>query len=129
MAPSESYRFRPNNRLSDAASYGRVFKGARRSRDKWFTVLYRSRGRGPARLGLAISKKHCRQASNRNRIKRIVRESFRVTQAALEGIDVVVLNQPAAAHATNVELFDSLARHWERCGSQRQKTDNKKSDG
>ena len=68
-----------------------------------------------ARLGLAISKKHCRQATDRNRIKRIVRESFRQHQAELAGLDIVVINQPAAKGAANRQLFDSLSTHWQRC--------------
>ena len=73
-----------------------------------------------ARLGLAISKKNCRQATGRNRIKRIVRESFRQHQAELAGLDVVVINQPASRSAANPELFGSLAGHWERCRARAQ---------
>jgi ribonuclease P protein component len=51
----------------------------------------------------------------RRRRGRIVRESFRQHQAALNGIDVVVVNQPAAATASRQQLFDSLAVHWRRC--------------
>ena len=68
-----------------------------------------------ARLGLAVSKKHCRQATGRNRIKRVVRESFRQNQAEIAGLDIVVINQPAAASATNRMLFDSMAAHWRQC--------------
>ena len=68
-----------------------------------------------ARLGLAISKKHCRRATARNRIKRIIRESFREHQAAITGLDIVVINQPAAASADNRQMFNSLAGHWRRC--------------
>jgi ribonuclease P protein component len=71
-----------------------VFEKADRSRDKWFTVLSRDNGGHEARLGLAISKKHCRKSTSRNTIKRIVRESFRQHQQ---------------------QLFDSLAGHWRRC--------------
>lgn len=88
-----------------------------RSRDKWFTVLSRANGGSAARLGLAISKKHCRRATTRNTIKRITRESFRNNQAALAGLDLVVINQPAAAAASRQQLFDSLARHWQRCAA------------
>jgi ribonuclease P protein component len=109
------FRFRRHNRLLDAAAFGRVFEQASRSRDRWFTVLCRGNGGRPARLGLAISKKHCRKATSRNTIKRIVRESFRKHQAELQGIDVVVINQPAATAATRRQLFDSLADHWRRC--------------
>ena len=92
-----------------------MFEKATRSRDKWFTVLCRENDTENARLGLAISKKNCRQATGRNRIKRIVRESFRQHQAEIAGLDVVVINQPAAAAATNRVLFDSMAAHWRRC--------------
>jgi len=113
---SASFRFRRNDRLLNAAAYGRVFKKANRSRDKWFTVLCTKNGGGGARLGLAISKKQCRKATARNRVKRIVRESFRHHQADLGSLDVVVINQSAAATATSRQLFDSLAGHWRRCG-------------
>jgi len=115
MTGSSLYRLQKNNRLLDAAAYGRVFKKAARSSDKWFTVLCRENEREVARLGMAISKKHCRQATGRNRIKRVVRESFRHHQATLAGLDVVVINQPAARTAGNQQLFDSMAGHWQRC--------------
>jgi ribonuclease P protein component len=109
-------RFGRNNRLLNAAAFDHVFKKANRSRDKWFTVLSRENNGGGARLGLAISKNRCRKATARNRIKRIVRESFRHHQAELGSLDVVVINQAAAATATSRQLFDSLAGHWGRCG-------------
>jgi ribonuclease P protein component len=92
-----------------------VFEKAGRSRDKLFTVLYRRNDRNVPRLGLAISKKHCRPATQRNRIKRIIRESFRQHQAALAGLDIVVINQPAARTASNRQIFDSLEVHWRQC--------------
>lgn len=115
LAGSALYRFKKDKRLLDAAAFGRVFKKATRSQDKWFTVLCRDNEQDVARLGLAISKKQCRQATGRNRIKRIVRESFRQHQAALMGLDVVVINQPAAGAAGNQTLFDSLTAHWRHC--------------
>ena len=120
MTSSSSNRFTKNNRLLDAAAFGRVFKKASRSRDKLFTVLARGNEESIARLGLAISKKHCRRATARNRIKRVIRESFREQQALLSGIDVVVINQPAATTASNDEIRVSLDRHWQRCSKAKQ---------
>ncbi len=77
-------------------------------------MLCRENNNDLARLGLAISKKSCRQAAARNRIKRIVRESFRQHQAELAGLDVVVMNQVAASTGDNRQLFASLAKHWQR---------------
>jgi ribonuclease P protein component len=115
MAGSSLYRLQKEKRLLSAAAVSRVFKKATRSRDKWFTVLYRANEKDVARLGLAISKKNCRYATGRNRIKRVVRESFRRHQASLSGLDMVVMNQPAAGAAGNQQLFDSMAGHWRRC--------------
>lgn len=108
-------RFTQRSRLADAASYSRVFKKAQRSRDKMFTVLCRKNEEPEARLGLAIAKKHCRLATDRNRLKRIVRESFRKHKAELAGLDIVVLNRPEAAQADNKLLFKCLEKHWQRC--------------
>jgi ribonuclease P protein component len=82
-----------------------------------FTVLSRGNEMDRARLGLAISKKHCRRATGRNRLKRLVRESFRQHAAELKGLDIVVLGQPGASRADNKEIFSSLAGHWQRTRS------------
>jgi ribonuclease P protein component len=74
-------------------------------------------GSDTGRLGLAISKKHCRLASARTRLKRIVRESFRQHHLTLAGIDVVVLAQSGTAREDNRALFDSLAKHWQKTRS------------
>ncbi len=100
--------------MLDADAYQRVFRKAHRSRDKLFTVLSRENRNQGARLGLAISKKNCRLAVQRNRLKRIVRESFRSHKVALGDLDLVVMCQAAASRASNQKLFDSLAEHWQR---------------
>lgn len=80
-----------------------------------FTILYRPNGTQEPRLGLAIGKKNCRLATQRNRLKRVIRESFRHHRDSLGGIDIVVMNQAAAAGRTNRQLFDSLDKHWRQC--------------
>jgi len=80
-----------------------------------FTILCSDNGRQDARLGLAISRKNCKLAVGRNRLKRLVRESFRQHKNELRGLDVVVLNQPDARHASNQALLASLERHWQQC--------------
>jgi ribonuclease P protein component len=115
LADRPLHRLTRENRLLQPAAFARVFEKAARSRDKWFTVLSRLNDRQVARLGLAISKKHCRHATGRNRIKRVVRESFRRHKAQLAGLDIVVMSQPATKDASNQALFDSLEKHWERC--------------
>jgi ribonuclease P protein component len=106
-----------------------VFRKARRSRDNMFTVLTTDNPGHEARLGMAISKKYCRLASDRNRLKRIIRESFRQHQAELKGLDLVVLNQSGTQHADNKTLFASLAQHWTRSRASHATTQDKQADG
>jgi len=119
------YRLSEDSRLPDTASFDRVFEKAARSRDKWFTVLCRrndceGNDFAAARLGLAISKKQCKKANGRNRLKRIIRESFRHHQAGLAGLDIVVMNKAAATDASNNALVESLETHWQNCSDSRQ---------
>lgn len=100
------------NRLNSAAGFERVFKHAKRSADKFFTVLYCNNDVGYPRLGLAIAKKRVRRAVARNRLKRIIRDSFRHAKSQLLGVDIVIMAREQAECAINRDLFASLEQHW-----------------
>ena len=122
-----SFAFPRSARLLDSGSYNRVFAGARRSADRYFTVLARARAVtdepfsepfGAARLGLAIAKRSAPRAVARNRIKRVIRESFRHARAELPCVDLVVLCRRAAVDADNATLRAALATHWQELGQE-----------
>jgi len=50
----------------------------------------------------------------RNRIKRQIRESFRATQDSLKPLDYVVIARSRAASAENLEISQSMDKHWSR---------------
>jgi ribonuclease P protein component len=102
-------------RLLTAADFRRVFNDPKRSSDRFFTVLAAPRQETvSSRLGLAIAKKHIKLASGRNRVKRLVRETFRSMRQSMVSTDFVVLAKPATGDASNAELVASLNRHFER---------------
>ena len=100
-------------RLLKASQFRRVFQRALRVTDQYFTILARANGQQPPRLGLAISKKQIRRAVDRNRIKRLVRESFRHRQADLQGFDLVVMARSQALARSNAELYAALEALWQ----------------
>lgn len=55
-----------------------------------FVFFYARRPDGPARLGVLISRRHAAHATDRNRIKRCIREAFRHVHPELASIDVLV---------------------------------------
>ena len=84
------------------------------------SLLARGNGLDFPRIGIIVSSRVVRRAVARNRIKRAVRENFRLQQARLGGWDVVVIARPGVAKKTNKELFASLEGHWkklEQCAS------------
>lgn len=66
------------------------------------------------RLGLTVSKRAAKRAVDRNRLKRLARESFRHRSASLPAWDFVVLARRGAAEADNVLLRESLNKHFDR---------------
>lgn len=84
------------------SEYDAVFKQSKKIVTSEFVVLHRVNTFPFARLGLALSKRMIPKAHDRNRVKRIVRESFR--RAKLPGLDVVVLARPGLMQCENLTL-------------------------
>ncbi len=78
-------------RLTSKYQFDRVLKErVVQLRNGPFRVYAASNLEGASRLGLIIGKRFAKRAVDRNRIKRALRESFRMDHDQLEGFDVVV---------------------------------------
>lgn len=93
--------------------FPKVFRNNQRSGDNALLVLARPNHMSSSRLGLAISKKHLPRAVDRNRVKRLIRESFYQQQPFEIPLDVVVMNRSALRHSSNEKIRQSLSRHWQ----------------
>jgi len=106
--------FARSKRLLKPGEFKQVFDHSTRSSDSALTVFGRPNALANARLGLAISKKQLKRAVDRNRIKRLVRESFRQHQLLLAGLDMVVLARRSILDLDNQQILHALERHWQR---------------
>lgn len=112
--PCSGQHFPKSVRLLSGKEYQHVFRDPVRSSDPFFTILACPNARQMPRLGLAIAKKVVAKAVQRNRIKRQVRESFRLNQGSLQGLDIVVLARKGLQDRSNDEIQQSLCKHWEK---------------
>ena len=112
---TEKTTFPRHVRLLSSRDFQAVFRdNTCRSSDRKWTLLVRHNDTGHARLGMAISKRIIKKAVVRNRMKRIVRESFRHHLQQLAGLDVVVMCRDGVIGSTNASLVASLESHWQR---------------
>lgn len=110
--PAPTRRFQPAQRLRHKSEFDRVYRDSRRSTDACFAILTRNSGGSIPRLGLSIAARIIGNAVRRNRIKRLVRESFRQHQHELPAVDIVVNARSGARDADNAVIVRSLEKHW-----------------
>lgn len=105
--------FDKSRRLLNASDYKKVFDNAPyRASHQHLLILSRSNQISKPRLGLVIAKKHIRLAVQRNRIKRILRETFRLQQNNLESLDFVVLARKGLDELDNEQLHKLFNKQW-----------------
>lgn len=84
--------FPKQSRLLSSRDFSPVFdKPDQRLSSRYLLVLARTSDNEQARIGLVVGKRHIRRAVSRNRIKRVLRESFRVMKNDFATIDIVFL--------------------------------------
>ena len=77
-------------RLLASDAFERVFQENERARTDSLLVMVRPNVLGHARLGMVIAKRVLPRAVDRNRVKRCVRETFRLQQRDLPACDFVI---------------------------------------
>ena len=65
---------------------------------------------------MAVGIRAAGNSVNRNRLRRVIRESFRMHRQEMPAVDVLVTARAASAAAPNREIFASLAGLWLKIG-------------
>ncbi len=99
-------KFSAAQRLLRKEGFGRVLK-AENIAYRDFKVFYLRSGQKEARLGIIASKKTLSRAVDRNRVKRIVRETFRQHGIRFRRLDLVVMIRRACVQECG-SLRDNL---------------------
>ncbi|GGJ94935.1 ribonuclease P protein component [Pseudomonas matsuisoli] len=81
---------------------------------KHVLILARDNGLEFSRLGLVIGKKSVKLSVERNRLKRLIRDSFRLNQDDLGNRDIVVVARKGLGDLDNPELHRQFGKIWKR---------------
>jgi len=109
---TRSNRFAKQDRLLSSKEFSNVFSQPIKSADAQYTVLAKANHLSRPRLGVIVSKKNVPTAVQRNRLKRIIRESFRTHKHVIKAFDVVVICKQRSSATVNQTLFKNLKAHW-----------------
>ena len=99
-------------RLRRKSDFDAAYARGRRFGNGFFGVTAFSNDKGWPRLGLAVAVRTAGGGVERNRIRRIIRESFRLHQYELPAVDLIVSARGRARDATGAELRESLSALW-----------------
>ena len=105
-------RFQRAQRLVKPAEFQAAYRSGRRFGNEWLTVAVRPNDQAAARLGLSIAARTVGNAVSRNRLRRLIRDSFRLSQHLLPPADFVIGARTAARLASAPVLRAGLQRLW-----------------
>lgn len=94
------------------AQFKSVFSNPIKASSAEITLLAIPNSEQHPRLGLTVAKRYVKRANQRNRIKRIIRDSFRLNQHDIPHLDIVVLVRNGVMEMENAEINKLIEKLW-----------------
>jgi ribonuclease P protein component len=107
-----NYFFKKKSKLLKSTNFQYVFSNPCNKNTFHINILGRSNLLGHPRLGLSISRKNIKHAYRRNKIKRLIRETFRLLQHRLISMDFVVIAKKNIVYLNNKKIVNILEYIW-----------------
>ena len=94
------------------AQFKSVFSNPIKASSAEITLLAIPNTEQHPRMGLTVAKRFVKRANQRNRIKRVIRDSFRLNQHDIPHLDIVVLVRNGVMEMENSEINKSIEKLW-----------------
>ncbi|MCX8638607.1 MULTISPECIES: ribonuclease P protein component [unclassified Gilliamella] len=109
-----NFTFPRELRLLTPFDFNYVFQESVRAGSPFLTLVARINDLDHPRLGFAIAKKQVKRAHERNRIKRLTKEYFRLHQHQLPNIDFILMAKHSVIELDNKQLVATLDKLCQR---------------
>lgn len=103
--------FTKENRLITEKDFSRVYRDGRRFEGDFFVFNLLDKEEGKPRIGI-VTPKGIGSAVERNRVKRIIRESFRKNKGIFDSYDFIVKPKQEAIDLNNPVLAEKFRRDF-----------------
>lgn len=104
------FRFTKEERIRSSQDFKRVIKYGRRLVSKNYIIFIKENEKGFHRFGIII-KKEIGKATFRNRVKRHLREFFRLNKHRIEGsMDIMVMVKKGISNSKYIEVEEELIK-------------------
>ena len=103
-----SCNFSKNWRLRTTTEFQHVYLGYQYLSGRYYLLYYSNNNFGYPRLGVVASRKSLKKAVMRNRVKRIVKEDFRIQKHQLPSMDMVSIAKFRSGTASKKELRECI---------------------
>ena len=110
-----AYPLKKCHKILKREEYLRIGAEGKKIRSNHFIVIYKTKSEGTCRAGITASKK-VGNAVYRNRVKRLIREFFRLNRENFCPADMVFIAGRNSCHLTYKELRDELMLIFSRRG-------------
>lgn len=94
------------------AEFRRAYSAGARFGDAMFTLNVHPNELDGARLGMSVAARILPRSVDRNRVRRLIRDSFRLHQHTLPPVDIVVGVRVAVKTAQRAQLRAALSKIW-----------------
>ena len=109
----DNYRFKRTSRLLNRPSFQAVFQAKKKRFCGSFVIYSQKNQLNHPRIGIILSKKQVRLACDRNRLRRIIRESFRHHRNSLPNSDFVLVGLNRMQQLTSKEIVLCIEKQWQ----------------
>ena len=101
--------------MAEKLNFDRILSSSTVSEDKYFAIFYAPNKAPRSRVGVSTAKRIVNKATKRNKLKRLIKNSFLGGLKRKEGVDVIVrVKHQASRVADDKILLQSLTNHWQK---------------